>query len=797
MKRLSGLVFRYIRQNRHRTVTTLIGTMLSSMIIYIIFACGYSAYAAITQDEYYQALTCWDAMYMCDSRTAQEMVTLAPYYGQTPAVDDSDFKVSHAYFTCHDSTMYVRRFNDFNAMPVPLHMVYGTNPKGENACVISRETARENKMSVGDVYASVVTEIVDEERVDHIYEKLVTGIYSDDIEVTLENENYIPFEPEMVLMKMNDATLQAAENTDSVRVFVTFEDKENIVDQAKALSAAFGGKEYYVNETAIDCFAMYDGNVSVNFLGLQAALLILATTGAIAGLFIVRNAFAISVHDRQSDYGILRCIGMSRRQIIKMIIMEACAIATVGITFGIIIGHGISVAGFWYVKNLLLLPDYFKAQVFGKAVILSIVYAFVTVSYAMVAPVEKIYKLNPIEALRKTTEVKLKKLKAGRGKILTGLFGFEAGYAYKNVLRKKGRFLVMVVSLSIGTMLFVGLSNLFTVARDFCSSMYDVEKADGYFSVNNYEEAQTILNDLDKINAIESYYLYFSTYCAADSDLSDMAYLGVDSALYNKILASAVEKTDRSDSENAVSLIVLNDNIQHPLGDSFTVASGEEVITFEVGAGISPDYYMELVEDYGFPDMSPMIMIYELGNGFNGFETMPADIKFMSTEYQLFIKNPADMDESAFDMYINSSVHYYNGFYNEVKMLVKTMTAVKYIVLVFLVIMLAIFITNVVNMSRAELIVRRDEFQTLRWIGMSYRQESRILYSESFITMGFSWMLGSMLGIIVSWLAALLMMWDMRDALHFQADWLSVGISGVVLLLCSVLTTFLTREEKV
>jgi putative ABC transport system permease protein len=70
-------------------------------------------------------------------------------------------------------------------------------------------------------------------------------------------------------------------------------------------------------------------------LGLIYALLSLAV---IVSLFGIANTLALSIHERTRELGMLRAIGMSRRQVRSMIRYEAVITALIGAILGVILG---------------------------------------------------------------------------------------------------------------------------------------------------------------------------------------------------------------------------------------------------------------------------------------------------------------------------------------------------------------------------------------------------------------------------------------------------------------------------
>src|SRR4029077_15084452 len=76
-------------------------------------------------------------------------------------------------------------------------------------------------------------------------------------------------------------------------------------------------------------------------LGLVYVLLALAIVVALIGIV---NTLMLSVFDRTHEIGLLRAVGMKRRQVRSMIRAESVIVALVGAVVGILIGTGLGIA---------------------------------------------------------------------------------------------------------------------------------------------------------------------------------------------------------------------------------------------------------------------------------------------------------------------------------------------------------------------------------------------------------------------------------------------------------------------
>jgi putative ABC transport system permease protein len=127
-------------------------------------------------------------------------------------------------------------------------------------------------------------------------------------------------------------------------------------------------------------------------LGLIYALLALAV---IVSLFGIANTLALSIHERTRELGMLRAIGMSRRQVRTMIRYEAVITALIGALLGMVIG----------VIFAALIAQPLKDEGFALSypvgqLILMLVFAAVAGVLAAIPPARRASRLKVLEALQ-------------------------------------------------------------------------------------------------------------------------------------------------------------------------------------------------------------------------------------------------------------------------------------------------------------------------------------------------------------------------------------------------------------
>jgi len=127
-------------------------------------------------------------------------------------------------------------------------------------------------------------------------------------------------------------------------------------------------------------------------LGLIYALLVMAV---IISLFGIANTLALSIHERTRELGMLRAIGMSRRQVRTMIRYEAVITALIGAILGLILGVVFAAL----ISQPLKDEGFTLSYPVGSLVLLLVLAALAGV-VAAIPPARRASRLNTLEALQ-------------------------------------------------------------------------------------------------------------------------------------------------------------------------------------------------------------------------------------------------------------------------------------------------------------------------------------------------------------------------------------------------------------
>ena len=780
MNKLSLLTFRYMKVNMKRTITTCIGVIVSAILIYMIFSIGYSIYFSESEENYKDYYLMCDGIIECDGKTAKEIVNSADYYGGED--NAAGIKLSYAW-AAHiddnrDDVIYI---NDFLAMPRKLTITKGTFPKNENSVLIPNWLGTYGQSSIGSKYDIEKGFGADTEN-----SKVVSGLYDTEFMIPTSNENLLSSFMGAVLIKSDDIVF----NSEKVYLFVTFKESRDIRESLKTLASVYDIEKYELSEVAE---TYYKPETDLSYTTFRAFLMLLAFIGIIISVVIIRNAFNISVHTRSKDYGVLRCIGMSRRQIIVIILGEALVISLIGLIFGLIIGHGISLFIFGLFKKSLKLSSFYILRLIPEAFFFSVISVAIATFYSMISPIEKLYRINPVSAIRMTDEYKIseKNIKAKRGKVIGRLFGVEAGYAYKNILRDKKRFLLLTVTLIIWTILATAVLTTISGTKKF---MYDLlaplGKYDGSVEFYSEKEEKSIRDKINATNEIEAMVrVDISFFSNDDKNLFYLCY-GFPEEKYNKFTQIA---EGYSKNQEGLDVIVYKDENKDP-GDTVygNVKIAGEINDYDKFSEVFGDYISFRTVDTSFTRM----LIYNIDDE----KAILNELKPVSQYYTMMVEFKNELKHLEFDKFIEDSGYYFDNYFEEYQLFMDAIKVVKTAVVTFLIFVFILYMINTINTNSSEMLLRKSEINILRTIGMSKKQVDKMLYLEGIIVSIIASVIGNIIGSVAGNFMVYFMLFagqDEEDGVKFvpHIDVPGILFVIIILLIINIFAVWITKPE--
>lgn len=195
----------------------------------------------------------------------------------------------------------------------------------------------------------------------------------------------------------------------------------------------------------------------------------------ISGYLIIYNVFYINITGEIHQYGLLKTIGTTARQLKKLVRRQAMLLSLVGIPAGLVIGTLLS---------KVLLPVVMEQLAIGIQTfslhpliyVASVVFTFVTVFLSCNKPCRLAAKVSPIEALRYTEKTSVNK-KTKKSRKFSALH-----MAVENMKRSRKKIVVVVLSLSMSLIL---VNMVYCIVHSFDTEKYISNSIVGDFEISH------------------------------------------------------------------------------------------------------------------------------------------------------------------------------------------------------------------------------------------------------------------------------------------------------------------------
>lgn len=231
-------------------------------------------------------------------------------------------------------------------------------------------------------------------------------------------------------------------------------------------------------------------------------------------IIIIHNSFAVSMSARIHQFGIFSSIGATPKQIRSCLLQEAAALCAVPIIAGDLLGIAGSM-GLLQMTNVLLgngIAGRHKA-VFAYhplVLVLTLLVTVITIWISAWLPARKLSRLTPLEAIKNTGELQLKRRKNSH--LLMLLFGVEGELAGNALKAQRKALRTASLSLIFSFMAFAVMQCFFSLSEissretyfERYQSVWDVMISVKDANVDNFEEAKSVQN----LTRVESAIVY-------------------------------------------------------------------------------------------------------------------------------------------------------------------------------------------------------------------------------------------------------------------------------------------------
>lgn len=290
------------------------------------------------------------------------------------------------------------------------------------------------------------------------------------------------------------------------RVFFTLKDPGNFYTWRG--NAPYGQNYDYHGNLLRYYGAFRSDTILTALYGFAGVLVFLISFGSIS---LIYNSFSISVSERTRQFGLLKSVGATKKQIKSTVLYEALLLSAVGIPIGLVVGcTGIGI-------TLWALRDFFNA-LFAAGdglttriglvpapgpLALSAAICLVTVLISAWVPAQQAIQLTAIDAIRQSGDVKVDPLEVQVSPITSKLFGFEGMMAAKSFKRSRKRYRATIFSLFLSVTLFISASSLCAYITDTVEAIASGESKEDLRYVRQMDEGEDPNAALAELTVVE------------------------------------------------------------------------------------------------------------------------------------------------------------------------------------------------------------------------------------------------------------------------------------------------------
>ena len=232
---------------------------------------------------------------------------------------------------------------------------------------------------------------------------------------------------------------------------IQFKDGAHIQEAIKEIKAQFGLSDGQISENTalLGLMGQSESNI-MQALYLIAAILVFLVL--IAGTVMISASFNTNVLERTQFYGLLRCLGASRKQVKHFVILQGLRQSAKGVPIGLLAGQIVTWAACLLLRSIsgdrFSEVPLFEFSIVG--ILAGVVVGFLIVLLASLSPAKKASRVSPVTAISGSSQLTENKRAAN-----TKLFHVETGMGVFHALSGKKNLFLMTCSFAISIMLFL------------------------------------------------------------------------------------------------------------------------------------------------------------------------------------------------------------------------------------------------------------------------------------------------------------------------------------------------------
>lgn len=521
-------------------------------------------------------------------------------------------------------------------------------------------------------------------------------------------------------------------------------------------------------------------SISPEYEQLMIVVAILCVVIMVASIICIKNSFNISITEKTKQYGMLRSIGATKKQIKNNVLFEALILGAIGIPFGILLGIFASYI-LVIICNKLLISAITTKLILSpslRGILISVLLGIITIYLSALGSSRRAKKVSPIESIRNSGEIKIKSKKLKTPKLINKIFGIGGVISYKNIKRNRKKYRATIISITLSVMLFLIAFSFVSGMKDEagdnvnrvdCTLELKVQSDDPIYlntlkldnikeyTVLRYKQVNTEYIKLNKeyINCLKSININITEEDPNEQELiSSFPIIAVGKDEYSKYL-----KRLNLDYENMKDKCIFNDyqKIQYNnnkvykgrkyannVGDKIKIIGTKDntnTVKNEIAIGAVTDILPMGIKSSSIDGSSTIIVSDEY------YDKIFNNNKFIDSIY-FDSDNTTKLQDDIEQIVKNNEL--ITNLEEQRQQVVNIITLVNIFLYGFIIVIVLIGITNIFNTITTNMELRKPEFAMLKSVGMTNKEFNKMIRLETLFMGIRSLIWGLIIGTIIS-----------------------------------------------
>ena len=787
MKILNTLTLKNLKLNRKRTIVTIIGISLSVALI-----CAITTFAVSFQNSMIEREIKTNGNYHIHVQNVSK--ENQKYLENNAKIEKLEISQEIGYAVLDDSKnenkpyAYIEGYDDELLQNGGIILIEGRLPENENEIVIPEHVIQNGKINL-NVGETIEFNIGSRYKGEYILNQSNPYYTEQDrldrkengIEDDLEQENFVANMKKTytivgIMERLNSESYSAPGYTIITKLEQIDESKNiNASIVLKDPAETYNFEKYLKNDLKIN-----ENNISKNeqllyYMGVFKSsrvenfvvtmLTIVIAIIVFTSAFVIKNSFNISLTEKTRELGMIASVGATAKQIRKSIFFEGAILGIISIPLGIILGIvaiGIVLAivnGIIHSGSSPLIDNFeLHLTISVFAIIIAVIISVIMIIISLMKPSYRAGKISPIDAIRESSDIKVKKNKHKNKsyKLTKKLFGIEGVIARKNFRRSKKKYRTTIFSIFLSIVLFISMNAFAESVFGISSLEYQDSRINLtiYTGSNKEEEKENYFNQIKNLDGIKEYAILKNAHVYIDnqklftkkaldhySEMNSLIIYSIgDEAYKNYVKELGLNYDDVKDEA-----ILCDTRLLYEYEDGKDGVKRVETNLLNLNAGDTLEYYNTLDEEGNLLEKGNIKIAkradkYPLGSLFSN-DTNP--IIIISDEMmQNFDNSLVSININAEDPYkvqeeiIKIDKTNKDNIYNveeDVRAAKNMNLIVSIFVYGFIAVISIIGVTNIFNTITTNMALRNREFAILKSIGMTNKEFKKMIHYESFI----------------------------------------------------------------